>query len=396
MAKRFQWLSALPLLVAAAAQHHSQQQQQPSTVFPGASAGVDYGRAAFAGDRPRVSVARAAAERAALLGFRRGGDPDGIIASWDTAPSAKLSGPCAAESWNDRDKGWRGVMCDGAYGRVTYLGLPHGRLRGDVAELAALTALQHLSLGSNKLVHGDIARITTLAQLRSLNLAHTSVHGDVAVLSQLPYLGEGWQGPDGNGGRGGLWLADTRVSGEVAAVRSLSGFHDWGRSSIKHFSSCMDFGAAQRCAAHPGLAAVLDPSAVAGQDECACCVVALPDHVPLRCVAWHPTASCDPADQSVSAADAGAPCAEEIGAQVIGFCECSGQVSRPAGGCVAQPNRPFNCEDVCLGIYAEGSPGVAAAALRRNPQTGRCDVSAADGASAEALVRRGKHGGDLR
>ena len=391
MAMRVQWLS-LPLLVAAAAQYQ-QQEQQATTVFPAGASGIDYGRATFADDRPRVSVASAAAERAALLGFRRGGDPDGILASWDTN-LAKLIGPCAAESWNARDEGWRGVMCDGTYGRVTYLGLPHGRLRGDVAELAALTALLHLSLGGNKLVHGDIAQLTTLVQLRSLNLAHTSVHGNVALLSQLPHLGEGWQGPDGNGGRGGLWLADTLVSGEVAAVRSLSGFHDWGRSSIKHFSSCVDFGAARRCAAHPGLAAVVDPSAVAGQDECACCVVALPDHVPLRCIAWHPTASCDPADQSVSAADEAVPCTEEILGHAYGFCECGGQVSRPAGGCVPQPNRPFNCEDVCLGIYAEGSHGVAVPALRRNPKTGRCDVSTAEG--AEIPFRTGKHEGDLR
>ena len=218
------------------------------------------------GRPPFVAVAAAAAERTALLEFRRGGDPDDILASWHPAIPHDLDGPCGTESWNSRDKGWRGVMCDGAYGRVTYLGLAHGRLRGDIAELAGLTVLQHLSLGANKLVHGDVALLATLVQLRSLNLAHTSVHGDVTVLSQLPFLGEGWQGPGGNGGRGGLWLADTLVSGQVSTVRALPGFHDWGWSSTKHFSSCADFGAARRGAAHPGLSRGRDPSTVAGRE----------------------------------------------------------------------------------------------------------------------------------
>jgi hypothetical protein len=338
-----------------------------------------------------VSVAAAAAERTALLRFRRGGDPDGTVASWD---SANLDdGPCGAESWNARDKGWRGVMCDGVYGRVTYLGLAHGRLGGDIAELAGLSALQHLSLGANKLVHGDIALFATLVQLRSLNLAHTSVHGDVTVLSQLQFLGEGWQGPDGNGGRGGLWLADTLVSGQVSDVRSLPGFHDWGWSSTKHFSSCMDFGAARRCAAHPGLSGVSDASTVAGMDECACCTVAVPDHVPLRCVAWHPTASCDPDGPILDPGGGDDSCSEEIGAQESGFCECAGEIRRLAGGCAAQPSRPFNCEDVCLGIYSEGAMSVVAPVLRRDRTTGRCSVSTT-GQSDTPTTQR--HGDDLR
>ncbi len=341
-----------------------------------------------------MSVAVAAAERTALLEFRRGGDPDGTVASWDPATSNNLDlGPCGTESWNTRDKGWQGVMCDGAYGRVTYLSLAHGRLRGDIAELTALTALQHLSLGGNKLVHGDIALLATLLELRSLNLAHTSVHGEVRVLSQLQFLGEGWQGPDGNGGRGGLWLADTLVSGQVAPVRSLPGFHDWGRSSTKHFSSCFDFGAARRCATHPGLTMVNDPSTVAGRDECACCIVAIPDHVPLRCVAWHPTAGCDLTGQSIDPGGGENSCSEVIRGHESGFCECAGEVRRPAGGCTAQPSRPFNCEDVCLGIYSEGAKSVVAPLLRRDRKTGRCSVSSA-GQSNTLTSKR--HGDDLR
>jgi len=289
---------------------------------------------ALADGSTRVSAAAAAADQAALLRFEAGGDdPAGTLQGWGRAPGSSGE-PCTTASWNVRDSGWHGVMCDGAQGRVTHLSLPHGRLRGDIAELALLTALRHLSLGSNREVHGDIAQLAGLVQLRSLNLAHTSVHGNVASLSRLPYLGEGWRGPDGNGGRGGLWLADTLVSGPVASLRSLSGFHDWGRSSTKHFTSCTDFDTAQHCRAHRGLSPVEDPSAVAGQDACACCDAGQP--VRLPCIAWRQTASCDPSSEdplSWRNPERDLLCNETVPSGAAGFCECAGGVRRKLVGC---------------------------------------------------------------
>ena len=75
---------------------------------------------ALADGSTRVSAAAAAADQAALLRFEAGGDdPAGTLQGWGRAPGSSGE-PCTTASWNVRDSGWHGVMCDGAQGRVTH------------------------------------------------------------------------------------------------------------------------------------------------------------------------------------------------------------------------------------------------------------------------------------
>ena len=86
----------------------------------------------------------AAADKAALLDFKAGGDAASrnVLRSWDAE-----SEPCGAAGWNTMGSvsggsgGWYGVMCDGVGGRVTVvdlysIGYGGGRIAGDVGALA--------------------------------------------------------------------------------------------------------------------------------------------------------------------------------------------------------------------------------------------------------------------
>lgn len=155
------------------------------------------------------------------------------------------SDPCAAGSFDNANTGWLGVMCDavvqqcfescsrtssgrrcpsgcldscactknnfcciswygacdqcqdgtgnafgcdpgdcgpGEGGRVTYVGPEGGKgLSGDVSVFAPMAALQWLVLNANPGIHGNVAVLSALPDLRMLNLRDTSVHGRVSL-----------------------------------------------------------------------------------------------------------------------------------------------------------------------------------------------------------------------
>ena len=206
--------------------------------------------------------------------------------------------PCAAGSWDERRRGYEGVLCDREGGRVVAVDRSNHRanngLGGDVALFAPLLgALQYLDLHRNTALHGDVASLGALTELRALLLSDTAVHGTAASLSGLSLLGERFTTIPGVTGpnilwteiSGGLWLVNTRVAGPVAALRALPGLGSgWGVESAAEgvlriggtedtFSSCNGFPAAT-CGA-VGLAVVAEASSVAGTDECSCCVESL-------------------------------------------------------------------------------------------------------------------------
>ena len=211
----------------------------------------------------------------ALLSFVAGasGDIQNRTSSWTDS-----SEPCAPESWDDRDTGWRAVMCDRPGGRVTFIELSRnsrtsGSLGGLVEDLSPLTELRYVSLSGNLAVHGNVAALRVLLELRFLGLDGTSVHGEVGSLATCSHLGESWVEPRGFIRSGGLLLAQTgtpAVYGVVAQLRALPGLGaEWG-SGDWHFSSCSTYSCTS---GGRELTMVKEPppADIAGRDECACC-----------------------------------------------------------------------------------------------------------------------------
>ena len=121
-------------------------------------------------------------------------------------------------------------------------------------------------MGNNRGVVGDVGRLGSLAELRSLSLDCTSVHGEVGALAGLGHLGERWTAPDGLMYSGsGLTLAGSSVWGSVSSVRLVGGLG----SGWRQFSACSGYSSSCE---RSGLSPVANGSSLAGADECACCV----------------------------------------------------------------------------------------------------------------------------
>ena len=138
--------------------------------------------------------------------------------------------PCAAGSWDDDGSGYEGVRCDRAGGRVVCVDRYYQGLGCDAALFAPLGALQWLALEQNAALHGDVASLGGLVELRYLGLCDTAVHGAPASLVGLRHLGEPVTTVPGYSGLTGvLHLARTRVAGPVAALQALPGLgSSWG------------------------------------------------------------------------------------------------------------------------------------------------------------------------
>lgn len=210
----------------------------------------------------------------ALLAFAVGSrDIQNRTDSWTSN-----SEPCAPESWDDRGAGWAAVTCDRPGGRVTFLGLSRtsrslGSLGGLVEDLSPLHGMRYLSLSGNQAVHGNVAALRVLLELRFLALDGTSVHGEVGALATCTHLGDHWVDPWGVVHSGGLLLAQTGVPavyGSVAPLRELPGIgSEWGSGSWD-FSSCSTYSCTSGGRALTPLREPL-PADIAGRDECACC-----------------------------------------------------------------------------------------------------------------------------
>ena len=189
---------------------------------------------------------------------------DSIFYGWDAGAE-----PCAAGSWDDSRRGYHYVECDRQGGRVVQVWKGGSGLGCDVALFAPLGNVQVLNLHSNAALHGDVASLGGLVEMRYLDLSDTAVHGAPGSLSGLSHLGESPSVPGVLFSRGVLHLADTRVAGPVAALRALPSLgSDWGSGS-DDFSGCDGFPAAT--CRDAGMAVVAKPSGVAGTDECGCC-----------------------------------------------------------------------------------------------------------------------------
>ena len=213
----------------------------------------------------------------ALLAFALGGgrDMQNRTDTW-----TRNSEPCAPDSWDDRGAGWAAVICDRPGGRVTFLGLSRtsralGSLGGLVEDLSPLTELRYLSLSGNFDVHGNVAALRVLLELRFLGLDGTSVHGEVGSLATCTHLGENWVDPWGVVHSGRLLLAQTGVPavyGSVIPLRALPGITaEWG-SGDWDFSSCREYSCTSGGRALTPLREPL-PADLAGRDECACCTM---------------------------------------------------------------------------------------------------------------------------
>ena len=190
-------------------------------------------------------------------------------------------GPCD-RSWDTANAGWRGVMCGSAghSGRVVWLSVTQRGLRGDIASFAPLGMLQHLGVACEEdAIHGDVASLATLTELRSLVLRNcANVHGSARSLRYLTNLGGRYTNVPGNdpwgnpntGQSGNLFLAGTAVYGSVTEIRAIPGLGSrWGASgeyADLQFSKCADYSCSSM-----GLQQVTNADAVAGTDECACC-----------------------------------------------------------------------------------------------------------------------------
>jgi hypothetical protein len=146
-----------------------------------------------------------AAEKAALLSFRRGvaGDPFDELSSW-----AAGSTPCAA-GWSAYETGWIGVKCTQNGGFVSMVTLTTKGIKGNITDLAVLQKLTRLDLFMSKDVVGDVSTLGGLADLQFLDLFGTAVAGSFDALSSLASLGL-------------LRMPRTAVVGSVASLENLT------------------------------------------------------------------------------------------------------------------------------------------------------------------------------
>jgi hypothetical protein len=222
---------------------------------------------------PPTSAGSPATDKAALLATKT--DSNSLV-GW-TADSEPYDG------------GWEGVKCHSASssGRVVFVSIGSGALTSavDVAGFVDLHALMHLSLLGNSRVHGNIACLSSMVELRYLNLRQTSVHGIASSLSPLIHLGEcwapfeGWEYADENDCAqrpsfglhgGGLFLAETGIYGDVTVLQALPHLgSDWNIHLVGSYTSCSGYsGFFTQCL---DMQLVADSRNVAGRDACVCC-----------------------------------------------------------------------------------------------------------------------------
>ena len=152
---------------------------------------------------PLAAAQTLAADKAALLAFKAGGDADDDLASWAATGTAE---PCG-NGWQSDNLGWRGVRCTDHSGRVTRVSFVNKPgLGGSVADLMALSALTHLELAGCSSVTGNVGGTAALGTIQWLSLADTAVVGYVDDLA--PACGQlSW-----------LNLGNTAVAGSVDSL----------------------------------------------------------------------------------------------------------------------------------------------------------------------------------
>jgi hypothetical protein len=134
----------------------------------------------FSGPVPRrLQAGTAASDKTALLAFRASGSTWPAISGWDAA-----SAMC----------GWAGITCDGS-GRAVSLNLYTGlssaarsQVRGDIAQLAACTALTYVRLYNTGVTGSFAALAAGLPSLTYLNLGNLAVTGSVGTLGACTSL----------------------------------------------------------------------------------------------------------------------------------------------------------------------------------------------------------------
>ena len=197
-----------------------------------------------AGDKAALLEAKGAAETSACSYFSDSG-PCPLNVSWSAATQ-----PCGA-GWEDTFRGWDGVECDASGGRVVGLWLHQTGVGGELLPFfGRLGALLFLNLMGNPALRGDVAALATLTELRHLSVEDCPlVRGDASALAALLHLGGVFTLPctterdceEGQHERtGSLVLSGSGVHGEMAALRELpelpSGWSDF--TSCSGFRAC--------------------------------------------------------------------------------------------------------------------------------------------------------------
>lgn len=195
--------------------------------------------------------------------------------------------PCA--TIDESGRGWPGCMCDSIDERVLSFSASGIDIAApmNISLVGQLTAVRYISLYGKTAVIGDVQGLSSLVQLRWLDLRGTSVEGRVSALVSLIHIGECWRRPPNwpVGGdtlcapqyAGGLLLAETHVHGRVNKLQALPGLGlHWRPDAIEanDTSQVLRLGSFSSCAAFKGcgnLQGVAHPASFAGTDVTACC-----------------------------------------------------------------------------------------------------------------------------
>ncbi|GJP68221.1 hypothetical protein CLOP_g24952 [Closterium sp. NIES-67] len=146
-----------------------------------------------------------------------GASENDVRALLDVREAIKEANPSALESWSEFTDpcggGWEGkFLCDND-GHVTFMSLLQLNLQGPIpgVQLAALTSLNHIDLGSNSFTGTIPEQLLRLTSLLHLSLSYNKLSGPLpGGLSQLKGLQQ-------------LRLAGNQLSGELpASLSSLS------------------------------------------------------------------------------------------------------------------------------------------------------------------------------
>ncbi len=208
----------------------------------------------------------------------------GGMAQWsaDSSPCAEI---------DSQGTGWPGCQCDPVSERVVSLSVTAGvdiTAPMELNLIRNLTALRYIGFYGKKAVYGDIQSLSSLMELRWLDLRDTSVYGLVSALASLIHIGECWEihggSPVGTGRcypqyDGGLLLAGSHVHGSVSQLQALPGLGPtWRPDKAGQDSTSLDFmwqGSFSSCALFKGcgmLTTISDPAMYAGDDADACCI----------------------------------------------------------------------------------------------------------------------------
>eukprot|EP01043_Picozoa_sp_COSAG02_P043053 COSAG02_NODE_3716_length_6329_cov_11.179133_5_plen_878_part_00 len=186
---------------------------------------------------------------------------------------------------------WPGCQCDSIDKRVATISVTQGvdiTAPMDIGLVANLTALRYIGFSSKEAIYGDIQSLSSLVELRWLDLRGTSVHGLVSGLASLLHIGECWELHGGSPGGsppcypqydGALLLAGSHVHGSVSQLQALPGLGpSWRPDAAGGNSTSPDYirqGSFSSCAMFKGcgiLHKMKDPASHAGDDAHACCI----------------------------------------------------------------------------------------------------------------------------